>query len=130
MLNKIVQIWLHVSLRPCPLMTNVLISTGSLKRTIYCYIWGIIFICSTYYRVMLLFFVCLRISHYHDRFIAQCLQVVNKRSIHPLICRVLSLLYILVSHGADEIHTHTIPYHLFISYTKSLTWIGVLFLSH
>jgi len=39
----------------CVHLTNVLIDNVSLKRTIYCYIWGIIFTCSTYYRVMLLF---------------------------------------------------------------------------
>ena len=45
-------------------LTNVLIENGSLKRTIYCYIWGITFTCSTYYRVMVLGFVCLHIPHY------------------------------------------------------------------
>ena len=50
-------------------MTNVIIGNGSLKLTIYCYIWGIIFTCSTYYRVLLLVFVCLRISHYRIWFI-------------------------------------------------------------
>ena len=57
---KIIQIWLEPS---NPLLqayvrvhlTNVLFDTGSLKRTIYYYIWDIIFTCSTYYRVMLLF---------------------------------------------------------------------------
>jgi len=59
--NPVLQAYVRVHL------TNVLIGNGSLKRTIYCYICyiDIILTCSTYYRVMLLVFVCLRISHYH-----------------------------------------------------------------
>jgi len=49
-------------------LTNVVVGNGSLNRTIYCYIWDIIFTCSTYYRVMLLVFVCVRISHYRVQF--------------------------------------------------------------
>ena len=59
--NLILQAYVRVHL------TNVLFDNGSLKRTIYCYIWGIIFTCFTYYRVLV--FVCLRISRYRVRFI-------------------------------------------------------------
>ena len=48
--NPVLQVYILVHL------TNVLVGNGSLKRTIYGYIWGIIFTCSTYYRVM---FFCL-----------------------------------------------------------------------
>ena len=37
-------------------LANVLIGNRSLKRAIYGYIWGIKFTCSTYYRVIVLFF--------------------------------------------------------------------------
>ena len=66
-LCKIIQIWLEPTTPVLQAyvrvhLTNVLIPNGSLKRTIYCYFWGIIFTCSTYYRVMLLVF-CLPIYH-------------------------------------------------------------------
>ena len=48
--NPVLQVYILVHL------TNVLIGNGSLKRTIYGYIWGIIFTCSTCYPVMLLIF--------------------------------------------------------------------------
>ena len=50
-------------------LTNVSIGTGILKRTIYGCISGIILTCCTYYRVIVLFFVCLCMSHYRVRFI-------------------------------------------------------------
>ena len=80
---KIIQIWLEPS---NPLLqvyvrvhlTNGVAGNGVLKRTIYYYIWGIIFTCSTYYRVMLFIFVCLHISHYRVRFIL----VANRGTTH------------------------------------------------
>ena len=68
---KLIQAWLKTPVLQacvCVHLTNILISNTCLKRTIYCYIWGIILTCSTYYCVMLLVFVCLRFSHYCIRF--------------------------------------------------------------
>jgi len=39
------------------------IGDRSLNRTIYCYSWDIMFTCSTYYRVMFLFFLVVYVFH-------------------------------------------------------------------
>ena len=90
----VIQVYIRVHLTNIYIrvhLTNVLIGNGSQKRTIYCYIWGIIFTCSSYYRVRLLFCVCLRISRYRVRFIPHMLvnSRIHKHNIRQLNCNVV-----------------------------------------
>ena len=57
----------YMVFQPLTLVTPLL---SHLK--LYMYIWDIILTCSTYYGVLQLFFVCLRISHYRVLFLLGC----------------------------------------------------------